>query len=437
MTSSNDPPGGPAGQPGKRRPPTIDLKATEVGSVSAGAADAGSSPASEQPQGAAKEATASTSSASEPPRTGPAASALPPSLLWSLAAAGAGGALVTLAILALSGLFSNRDDATMVVDTRLARVEQQMRELAAKPLPVTGDTKSVDDLAGRLARLETQAATPRPPATDTTLANRIATLEGELKALGERIGVLGRRNDEIASIAGEARTRSDSATAAVSELKKSQAAAAPVVPRADIDALTSRIAALEQAAKALEAQLGARAAGDGTDRPLRLVVVASALNAAVERGTPFATELGAARAAASDPKMLAALEPFAKAGVPTVDALARELTALAPALAKAIGTASRDGGILDRLKANAERIVRVRPIDEAAGDDPITVVQRIETRAEQRNLAGAVAEIAKLPEPARALTKEWVAKVEARNAAVEASRRFAADALAAIGKPSL
>ena len=95
------------------------------------------------------------------------------------------------------------------------------------------------------------------------------------------------------------------------------------------------------------------------------------------------------------------------------------------------------GGFLDRLKANAEKVVRVRPIDEASGDDPVAVVRRIEMRAEQGNIAGALAEIAKLPEGPRALTKEWVARVEARNAAVDASRRFAADALASIGKPSL
>ena len=345
--------------------------------------------------------------------------------------------MLTLAVLALAGVFSSRDDGVMAVDTRLARVEQQLRELAAKPLPAAGDPKAVDDLAGRLARLETIAATPRSPITDPALANRIATLEGDLKALGERVGVLGRRNDEIASIAGEARTRADAAAAAVAELKKTPAPAALAVKPAEIEALAGRIAALERAAKAMEAQLAGRAAEGGSDRSLRLVVVASALNAAVERGAPFVTELGAAKAAAPDPKVLAALEPFAKSGVPSADTLARELSALMPALAKAVGTASRDSAILDRLKANAEKIVRVRPIDEVTGDDPVAVVQRIEMRAAQGNLAGAMAEIAKLPEPARALAKEWVARVEARNAAVEASRQFAADALAAIGKPSL
>lgn len=420
MSSSNEPPGGPAG-PGKRRPPTIDLTATEV--------------ASNPAAGAQAEPGAASASNAWRARWQAALAWLPADFPWPVVAAGAGGAVLAVAVLALAGVFSSRDDSVMAVDTRLARVEQQMRDLAAKPMPVAGDAKAVDDLAGRLARLETVVATPKAPIADPALANRIATLEGDLKALGERVGVLGRRNDEIASIAGEARTRADAATAAVAELKKAPAAA-PVVDRKEIEALNTRIAALERAAKAMEAQLAGRS-GDAADRSLRLVVVASTLNAAVERGAPFAAELGAAKAAAPDPKVLAALEPFASSGVPTAAMLTRELTALMPAVAKAAGTTSREGSILDRLKASAEKVVRVRPIDDATGDDPAAIVRRIELRAEQGNLNGAMAEIAKLPEAARALTKQWVAKVEARNAAVEASRRFTASALAAIGKPSL
>jgi hypothetical protein len=418
MSSSNEPPSGPAGQTGRRRPPTIDLKATEV-----------------------PDETAKADEASAAPRRHPAVAWLPADVPWPLVAAGAGGVALTLAVLALAGVFSSRDSGTPAADTRLARVEQQLRELAAKPFPAAGDTRAVDDLRGRVARLETVVATPRSPITDPALANRIATLEGDLKALAERVGVLGRRNDDIAAAAGEARTRADAATAAVAELrgelKKVQAPAAPTVKPAEVEALATRVVALERAAKAMEAQLAGRSGGDGTDRSLRLVVVASTLNAAVERGTPLAAELAAARVAAPDAKGLAALEPFAKSGVPGTAVLVRELTALMPSLAKAVGTSSRDGGILDRLKANAEKIVRVRPIDEATGDDPVAVVRRIEIRAEQGNITGALAEIAKLPEGARALTKEWVARVEARNAAVDASRRFAADALASIGKPSL
>jgi hypothetical protein len=432
MTSSNDPPGGgAAGQPGKRRPPTIDLKATEVDSGST-AAEPPSEAQAPQPETAA----GASSPGPENPQVRSGATALSPGLLLPLAAAGILGALVTLAVLGALGLLSPPHDNAAALDTRLAQVEQQTRDLAAKPVPVMGDTKAVNDLAGRLARLETQLATPQPPIADAALANRIATLEGDLKALGERVGVLGRRNDEIISAANDARKRADAAAAALADVKKAQASSPSDVQRTDIDALAGRIAALEQAAKALQAQLGARANADSTDRSLRRVVVANALNAAVERGVPFTAELAAAKAAVPDSKALTALEPFATPGVPNTITLGRELTALVPALVKATGASTREGGILDRLMANAEKVVRVRPVEEAAGDDLITVLQRIEVRAHQGNLAGALADIAKLPEPARALTKEWVAKVEARNAAIEASRKFSADALAAIGKPS-
>jgi len=41
-----------------------------------------------------------------------------------------------------------------------------------------------------------------------------------------------------------------------------------------------------------------------------------------------------------------------------------------------------------------------------------------------------------LPDPARTLAAPWVKKAEAREAAIAASRRIAADALAALGKPA-
>src|SRR5262249_22207634 len=110
MSSSNEPPGGPAGPP-KRRPPTIDLKATEVAGEPAAGAQA-------EP---GAEAAASTSWSS---RWQAILSLLPADFPWPLVAAGAGGAVLTLAVLALAGVFSSRDDSVMAVDTRLARVEQ-------------------------------------------------------------------------------------------------------------------------------------------------------------------------------------------------------------------------------------------------------------------------------------------------------------------------
>ena len=109
------------------------------------------------------------------------------------------------------------------------------------------------------------------------------------------------------------------------------------------------------------------------------------------------------------------------------------MLALLPALAKAAGTPPREGGFLDRLAANAEKLVRVRPIEEI-GRRSGAILARIEVRAAQADVAGALAELAKLPAPVREGAAPWIAKVEARNAALASSRRLAADAFAALGK---
>ena len=60
------------------------------------------------------------------------------------------------------------------------------------------------------------------------------------------------------------------------------------------------------------------------------------------------------------------------------------------------------------------------------------ILARVEQRAAQGNIAGALAELAKLPADARAPVQAWIAKAEARNKALDASRRLAADAVAAL-----
>jgi hypothetical protein len=107
--------------------------------------------------------------------------------------------------------------------------------------------------------------------------------------------------------------------------------------------------------------------------------------------------------------------------------------ALVPALLQGPRT-PRDAGFLDRLQASAEKLVRVRPVEEVPGDEPAAVVARIEVRAAQLDLAGALAELAKLPPPLRAPAQAWIAKAQAREAAVDAAQKFAADAVAALAK---
>jgi hypothetical protein len=171
----------------------------------------------------------------------------------------------------------------------------------------------------------------------------------------------------------------------------------------------------------------------GADRAGRLAFVAVALRSAVERGEPFGQEFAAAKPLVPDAAALGALEPFAATGVPRTATLARELSQLAGPMLNAAGT-TRDGGFIDRLQQNAERLVRIRPINEAPGDDAATVVARADVKAAHGDLSGALAELGSLPAAARAPAQGWMKKAEAQIAALSVARALADNAVAALAK---
>ncbi len=99
--------------------------------------------------------------------------------------------------------------------------------------------------------------------------------------------------------------------------------------------------------------------------------------------------------------------------------------------------APKEGSLIARLELNAQKLVRITRADSAStGDDPSSIISRIDIDARNGDIAGALADIARLPPAARAVTDEWVKKAQAREAAVAASRRIAAEAATALGKPA-
>jgi hypothetical protein len=414
----------------RRRPtPTIDLTATEVASKpeekpAASARDSVTSPAPPREGSApAADAPAAEKPESEPPKAAPRAkwTAWPPGgipwppsrSLLGAGAAGGGVVLLLFALLWLAGLFSTREDGSAALNARLARVETRLREIPNGATAAAADPKKLDDLLSRLGKLEAAAAAPA--ASEPAIANRLTGIEAAVKALQGKLADLDKR--------------ADAALLAVDAARSTPA------ERTELDTLTKRIAALEQTTKGFSDDLAKRAAVAG-DRPVRLAVSAQALRAAVERGDPFSAELAAVKPLAADPQALAPLEPFAASGVPTQAALARQLSDVVPAMQRLVGATPPDAGVLDRFRASAERLVRIRPIDEVPGDDPTTIIGRIEAKAARSDIAGALVELATLPAPLRAPAEEWIKQAERRNAAVDASRRFASNALAALGKPS-
>jgi hypothetical protein len=245
----------------------------------------------------------------------------------------------------------------------------------------------------------------------------------------ENVASLNKRLDEIAKTVGDARSRADTAAAAADAAQK--AAGNAPAGQGDTEALSNRIAALEQSARANEREPVV------DDKVSRRAVVASSLRDAVERGNPFAGELAAAKLFATDAAVLAPLEEFAPAGVPSTIMLARDLSALARPMMSAIGEPAKTGSVMEKLQASAEKLVRIRPVGEAPGDDSATVVARIEAKAARNDIAGARDDLARLPASVRAPAESWIKRAAARDAAIAASRQFAQESLSALGKPSL
>jgi hypothetical protein len=397
----------------RRRPPTIDLTATEV--------DAEKPAAAQEPSQEPAAANPSSEGSSGQQSGGPAAGRP----RWSVITAVAGAVLGAIAVVAIgAGLWFGS-----YVPPGL---------LAVSPSPQPTNSPAIAEISARLNKIEGAIATQQqqkpvpPPQLDPALASRLTAAEAATKSLSDSLAALTRRTDDVAAAAQNALAQAKSASTAADAAKT---AAQTAVARSDLDALAARIAVLESAMKTLSDTM-TRQAATADDRAARLAVAAEALRATVERGTTYQAELAAAKSLGADPSATASLEPFAKAGVPKTAALARELASLTPALQQAAEPAASNSSFLERLENNARRLVVITPVDAPPGDDPASVVTRIDVDAAHADIAAALADIAKLPDAAKPLAAAWVEKAQARNAAIAASQKLAADALAALSSPS-
>ncbi len=397
----------------RRRPPTvIDLPATDVSAESVVLA-VSVSPLSGPMEPTSSETPPPPPPPPEPPHAEPEPppgrrppfAFLPEQLSWSHAGAAIGGlacGLIVVLLLWLGGIFSKSREPGVDLSPRLAAIEKQLNELASRPAPPSIDPKAIDkaidDTAARLSRLESAQAQPRAPVTDPVVLGRINAAENAAKSLADNAAALSRRAEATDAALREINSRIDKLTAALTDV-----------------------------------QTTARSAAAGSDRASRLAVAASALRNAVEHGDPFTAELAIVKPLAPDPNAIALLEPFAASGVPSNAMLGQELATMVRPMLRAAGEPVRGGGFLDRLQTNAEKLVRIRPVgEEARGDDRTAILARVELRAAQGNIPGALTELAKLPADAREPVQAWIAKAEARNRALDASRRLAADAVAAL-----
>lgn len=448
----------------KRQPPTIDGTAKDITSETDAAAAAARAAeeavkASQQPAPAAESATqADSASATFQPESArdfiardaeqntardeaaDVASRGRARAIWSdtfsatgLAAGLAGGLIVSLVLFALwlTGMVPIRYAGTTAMRARVSVLEMKVNDLGNRPV-VRND--AFEALARRVAELDKtfaalKAAPANDPAKDQALAQRLDAAENAMKSVGVALAALSTRVDSTAA-------RADSAEkTAAAAAKDANAIDRQTIARdsaADAQ-LAARIAVLEKSVSDLAAARNAETVDRGARRALAVLT----LREAVLSGEAYDAELKAASALGVDKAALGKLEPLAASGVPGAPALARDLIALLPAL-RAVQTsdtpqASGGTGFLDRLEANAAKLVRVRPVGSATGSDPQAVITRVEHHAARGDIAAAVSELKSLPPLSRAPADGWIARAEARAAALQASRTLLADTSRAFG----
>jgi hypothetical protein len=371
---------GPAPDSGraKRAPPTIDLEASEVSGETRKLGD------DAQPERISE----------EPSSREPAAAAIS---AWLIA--GVSGAVAAALVIGVGWMLG-------------------WPAVPATPA-ATDNAAVIGDLGARVAAVESKTNKPATPAPDPASAARIEALE-----------------KSIASLRGEvagARAQSEKLAAALNDVKATPRDSSVPLDLTDINA---RIAGLERAIRAQSAEALQENAKPADDVPLRRVVASALLDVLVRIGEPYPAALAAAKSLAPNPDTLKPLDAFAAKGVPSPAALSRELLTLVPKLSPpAPENATTGSGLVERLQAGAAKLVRIERTD-TVGNDRGAVVARATAAALRNELAEARRELNTLAPADRAAAQAWLDKCDGRDAALAASRQFAAGAMAALAKPA-
>jgi hypothetical protein len=382
----------------KRAPPTIDLDASEVSSETRSAA--GDGPPEQPPKGAPEGApeggaTEGSSVASAATSSSASSPSISPWVIAPMSGAVAAALVIT-------------------VGWMLGWPAVQV----APAVPQT-NASTVEELRARVAGLEQKVG---KPATDSTAAARTDVLEKSVAALRGDVANLRAQSEKLAADANSAKSAQGSAAA----------------PQ-ELAALNERIGQIERATRTQSAEIAREGqkiedTKPADDVPLRRVVAAALLDVAVQQGHPFEAQLAAAKSLSPNPDALKPLDAFATTGVPNPPLLSRELLTLVPKLSPPADPANSGSGIVDRLQAGASKLVRIERTD-ATGNDRGAIVARVTAAALRNDVTEARRELNTLSPADRAPAQAWLDKADARDAALAASRQFAADAMAVLAKP--
>src|SRR5262249_49879689 len=331
----------------------------------------------------------------------------------------------------------------------------------APPMPTAATaspTQRIEALWHRLAALESRPAPPaEAPAVMNGLAGRVAELERKTEQLGtdlnRRAGAAGSPGGEgpaAAALAQRLDAIEGKVQALQGDVENARRASAAAVGPERIAALSDRIDEATAELRAMQAKLsmlvdlpqrmqalGQRVESSaGQELRTAFVLAAGQLEAALDSGQPFTSELEAVRRLAGKDAdlapILAQLEDSAGEGVPTLAQLRTRFEDMALAVAQA-ATAPVEGRWIDRGLARLRSVVTVRPVGgDVEGDGAEARLARAEARLSEGDLAAGVSELDGLTGPAAEAAAPWLADARARVAADKAIQRLRERALARI-----
>jgi hypothetical protein len=398
----------PGSERPKRAAPTIDLEATVVSDDTKSSAEKSSAEAPSGPELAPAPEATPVSSVEEPAAGSVSPPAAPPVSPWIVAP--------------VSGAVA----AALVIGVGWMLGWPPIQPASAPSAPQL--TAAIDGLTARVAGLESKAGKPVP---DPAAAARTEAVEKSVAALRGELTATRAQGEKLASALND-----------VQSAPRSDGAASP-----ELAALGERLAKLESQIRTQSAEIAqqgskladskAADAKPADDMPLRRVVAAALLDVLVRTGDPYPAALSTAKALAPNPDALKPLDQFADKGVPNANRLSNELLALVPKLLPAAqqNNATTGSGIVERLQAGAAKLVKIERTD-TAGNDRGAVVARSTAAALRNDFNEARRELKTLEPADRAAAQGWLEKADARDAALAASRQFAADAMTVLGKPA-
>ena len=364
-----------------------------------------------------------------------AAKAAPRTGARSLLAGAVGGLIVSA--LGLGAGYTLLTPKADVSDTanRLGALEAQVRQTNdAVAAEANRESAAVAALEKRISALESSAG-----ASNTAdLDKRVAALE----AASAGNGAASDATQRLATQAKDLRADVDAEKGEIPELSARVAKLESDVPKAtasgsDLAALAARIDKIEAALAAPKNET--RVAEEklaAADNATTIAIIAEVAEEKLRSGAAFGHELATLQRLGVDQAALAPLEAVVN-GAPTNDALATSFNAVAPRVLAA--TSQPDtGSVTDRFLTHLHNLVKVRELNETAGDDPQALVSQIEAESRRGDIGAALASFDKLPEAARKAAGDWPTLARARQAAeaaLQSIREAAVGQLAGGQKP--